>query len=120
MAKTYKKGKKLGGGSILSVRDFKEGVVGIVGEIKQLFKQDNTPITGSFGQLLHTVELTDPSTGEVQNYWADGGLRGALKLAKVQPNTPYFITHTGETEMELPDGKKGFVQTYEIAEAVAE
>lgn len=99
---------------ILSVRDFEDGVEGFLGEVSPLTKNSGDQVTGSYGQNLYTVELLDLNTREPKKYWCDGGLRGALTLSKVQPNTAVAIVHTGETTMELDDGKKGRVQTYDI------
>lgn len=93
---------------ILSVRDFKDGVGGVIGEFTPMTKESGEPVLGSFGQTLGTIML-----GE-NKYWCDGGLRGTLKLAKVKPGMNVWIQHTGEKEIELEDGRKGFVQTYDV------
>lgn len=100
--------------NILSVRDFENGVEGFLGEVQPLTKNSGDQVTGSYGQNLYTVELLDLVTREVKKYWCDGGMRGALTLAKVQPATPIAIVHTGETTMDLDNGQKGKVQTYDI------
>lgn len=106
--------RKLLNAKILSVRDFENGVSGILGEVFQLTKSDGSQVFGNFDQPLATFDLADKKTGEVQKYWMDGGLKGAFSLTKVKPGTHVEIIHTGETTMDLDDGKKGRVQTYEL------
>lgn len=111
-----KKGKKLTS-EILSIRnDSGPGgeVFGIFEGVTPLVKQSGEAVTGGYGQELFTLELTDPGTGEVKKYWADGGIRGALKMAKVNKGMAIFITHTGDAVMTNDDGTKGKIQTYEI------
>lgn len=64
---------------------------------------------GNFDQDLYTLEMRDPATGEIQKYWADAGIRGTLKMAKIKPETLIEIEHTGDKEIE-----QGTVQTYDI------
>lgn len=106
-----KRGKKLNGG-ILSVRDFPNGVEGTVGELTQLIKNNGEFVQGKFGQDLWTLAMLNEGVEVL--YWADGGIRGALALAKVKPGDKIAIVHTGETTMEMKDGGTGRVQTYDL------
>lgn len=123
MAKTkqLKKGKRLST-SIQSIRSDKPGneVFGILGEIRKLYKQDNSPVVGNFDQHLETIDLIDTNTGEITTYWCDGGLRGQLKISKCEPGKIYFITHTGAATFTNEENKVCNIQTYEIFEAVEE
>ena len=93
---------------ILSLRN--ETVSGVMGEINQMKREDGSPVTGNFGQELWTFELINKKSGEIHNYWGDGGLKGSFKMAKVKPGMHIEIVHTGEKV--IPD--LGKVQTYDI------
>ena len=95
--------------SILSVRDFKDGVAGVIGETAYLTNFDGEKVLSRYGSPLMTFELKDEATGVFQKFWLDGGLRGVLKMAKVQPGMNILIVHTGEKEID-----SGVVQTYDI------
>jgi len=110
------KRKKLGGSAILSIRrdDNQLGgsATGIAGEFKQLTKEDGSPVlSNTYGNHLYTLDLINPTSGEIKTYWADGGLRGALKMARVNPGMHIEIVHTGEKKID-----QGTVQTYDIFE----
>jgi len=105
-----KKGKKLTS-EILSVRtDGKSGgtAFGYFECLEPMFTQDNQPVKGNFDQDLYTFTLRQPD-GELLRYWADGGIRGALKMAKVTQGQCIMIEHTGTKKIE-----EGTVQTYDI------
>lgn len=104
----FKRKKQLNN-SINSLRD--TTAIGIVGDLVQLTTSDGAPVKGNFNQDLYTLDLTNPKTGEVQKYWADAGLRGSLKMAKVVAGMLVEIVHTGTKEIE-----QGTVQTYDIFE----
>lgn len=106
----FKKGKKRTA-EIMSVREAKE-VFGIFEGIEGMYTMDNEPVLNRYDQQLHTISLVNPETGEIQKYWADGGIRGAVKLAKVKKGDTIVIQHTGEKEID-----EGVVQTYDIFEA---
>ena len=55
------------------------------------------------------MTLKDIKTGEANKFWADAGIRGSLKMARVEPGQPIEIVHTGDKEIE-----QGTVQTYDI------
>lgn len=98
------------GTEIKSIRE--TGVAkGVVGELTQLMKQDNTPVQGSYGQDLYTIELIDKATGEVTKWWADAGFRGTMKMLKIQPGQHIEVEHTGEKKID-----SGTVQTYAFYE----
>lgn len=79
-------------------------------------------VQGNFDQDLYTATFRDIETGNLFRAWADGGFRGALSLAGIQPETPIEVEHTGrakrEMEVETPDGNKKTmecnVQTYDV------
>jgi len=105
-----KKGKKLTS-EINSVRiDGKTGgtAAGYFGNLQPMRNFAGEVIKGNFEQDLFTFTLRDEH-GEEKQYWADGGLRGALKMAKVQDGQCIFIEHTGTKKID-----EGTVQTYEI------
>lgn len=105
-----KKGKKLNS-EILSVRnDDKAGgfASGFFMGVKPVMTMDNEHVKGNFDQPLYTMDLRQKD-GEILTYWADGGIRGALKLAKVQEGQPIFIEHTGTKKID-----EGTVQTYDV------
>lgn len=80
--------------------------------VSPMMTMDNQQVVGSFNQPLYTMELAEvdgAAKGELTKFWCDGGLRGALKLAKVEPGMEIEIVHTGEKKIE--DGK---VQTYDV------
>jgi len=113
--KTVKKGKKRTS-DILSIRndDAPGGTVqGIFISLDPMFTMDNEPMLGNFDQHLHTLDLADFETKEITRYWADGGVKGALKLARVKEGDKIIIEHTGKKKIE-----QGVVQTYEVYEAV--
>lgn len=95
--------------TILSVRDFAEGVYGTVGELRQLQNYNNEPVKGTYGQDLYALDLVNKHTGEITSYWADAGLRGTMKMAKVTAGQDIFIQHTGTKKID-----EGTVQTYDI------
>lgn len=109
-----KRGKKLTS-EILSVRDDKKvgaEVGGIFQNLTPMLTAAGEPVMGNYGQALHTFELVDPKTGEVKKYWADGGIRGSLKMAKVKDGDKIFIQHTGTKKID-----EGTVQTYDVFSA---
>lgn len=113
MSKKYERKKKLTS-AIESLReDGKVGKTtrGIFLSISPMCGMDNEQLTGNFDQPLFTIELADLETGEVTKYWADGGIRGALKLAKIKDGQKIEIEHTGQKKIE-----DGTVQTYDIYE----
>lgn len=110
--KTYIRGKKRTA-EILTLRNDKgPGKItrGIFLGTAPMLRETGEPIQGNFDQELHTMEMADLDTGEVKRYWADGGIRGALKLAKVARDTPIEIEHTGDKLVS----DLGKVQTYDI------
>lgn len=106
-----KRGKKLNAG-ILSVRDHK--CEGTFMGIRPLLKDDGTAIVSkSYGSELHVMDLASLENGEVLSFWADGGLRGSLKAAKVAEGQKIVVEYTGETQFE-----GGRVNTYDVFELV--
>jgi len=109
--KPLTRGKKLNS-EILSCRDGdKPGMITrgrFLGLIPML-RQNGDPVVGNFDQNLYTMELADIDTGEVKRYWADGGIRGTLKLGNIQEGMAIEIEHTGKKKIE-----EGVVQTYDI------
>jgi len=95
--------------TILSVRDFKEGVEGIIGEQTFLTNLDGEKVLNKHGKPLMTIDLADIKSGEVKKFWLDGGLRGSLKMAKVMPGMKVALVHTGEKDID-----DGYVQTYDV------
>lgn len=111
MKKKFTVGKKLNS-EILSVRtDGKIGgfAEGFFGELKPMLTHAGETVRGNFDQELHTMTLTDFETGEIKTYWADGGIRGSLKLARIENGQPIRIVHTGEKKID-----EGRVQTYDV------
>lgn len=104
--------KKLGV-DVFSVREEKK-VRGVLGEIRPFTRDGEVQTSNAYGTTLHVFSLTDKATGEVKDYWFDGGLKGAFKLAKVTPGMNLEIEHKGEREFDMDDGKKGTVQKYDI------
>lgn len=96
---------------IVSLRDAKT-ITGIVGEVMAMEREDGTPVTNKFGTQLATLEI-ETKDGAVK-IWADAGLRGALKMARVKPGMNIEIVHTGETKHPEYDST---LQTYDIFEA---
>lgn len=111
--KQYERKKKLTA-AIESLReDGKTGktVRGIFLSLSPMCGMDNEQLRGNFDQPLFTLELADLETKEVVKFWADGGIRGALKLARVEEGQAIEIVHTGQKKIE-----DGTVQTYDIYE----
>jgi hypothetical protein len=109
--KTLTRGKKLNS-EILSCRNGDTpGCItrGRFLSLTQMTRQNGEPVQGNFDQDLYTMELADLETGEIKRYWADGGIRGTLKMANVQPDTAIEIEHTGKKKIE-----EGTVQTYDV------
>lgn len=109
--KKYERKKKLTA-AIESLReDGKVGKTtrGIFLGLTPMCGMDNEQLKGNFDQPLFTLELADLETGEANKFWADGGIRGALKLARIEPGQAIEIEHTGQKKIE-----DGTVQTYEI------
>lgn len=77
--------------------------------IQPMLRQDGTAVQGNFDQDLFVMELADLDTAEVNRYWADGGIRGTLKLGNIKEGMPIEIEHTGKKRIE-----EGTVQTYDV------
>lgn len=109
--KIMMRGKKLNS-EILSFRN--GDVVGCITRgrflsITPMLRQDGSAVQGNFDQDLFVMELADLETAEVKRYWADGGIRGTLKLGNIQPDMAIEIEHTGKKKIE-----EGTVQTYDV------
>ena len=102
-----KKGKKLNN-EIFSIRDTKTAEGVFMGLFPILDSDVNQVTSKRFDTPLFFVTVKNKA-GEEMRYWADGGLRGTLKMARVEPGQPIFIEHTGSKEIE-----EGVVQTYDI------
>jgi hypothetical protein len=63
----------------------------------------------SYGTELYVMTMACLDTGDPLLFWADGGLRGTLKMARVQEGDLIEIVHIGEKDIE-----QGTVQTYDI------
>lgn len=77
--------------------------------ITAMLRENGEAVQGNFDQDLFTMELADLETGEIKRYWADGGIRGTIKLGGVQKDMPIEIEHTGKKKIE-----EGTVQTYDV------
>lgn len=90
-------------------------IEGIFAARRILTATNGTPIKSkAFGTDLEVIDLTD-SKGEVKTYWCDAGMRGALKLGKVEAGMHLEIIHTGEKKLD----DSGFkVQTYDVMQLV--
>lgn len=97
---------------ILSIRDFPEGVTGVIGEVTQILKDDGTPILGNYDQELFKVKIG------AAFYWVDGGLRGEIKAGKVMPGETVFVAHAGEGTFERLDEKTGKMVTAKVQKYV--
>lgn len=100
--------KKLRNRTIQIFEDGKE-YTGTVGPIVQMLDSNGAPVVGKHDQDLYTMELTD-GRGEITQYFVDGGLRGALRIARVCPGETITIKALG-SKKEIPTG---FVREYEI------
>lgn len=88
----------------------------VIGEfvgVEPLLHEDGTPVVSrAYGNPLHVLKLRN-ANGEEATFWADGGLRGALKIARVAPGKAIAIMATGETQKV----ESGEVNVYEIFDA---
>ena len=84
-----------------------QNFIGYVGEQKTL-------VTKNYPDGLPYLEMTLPETGEIQNIWLNGGLRGKLTMAQVKPGELIEIVGLGKKEFELEDGSPAMVNDYEI------
>ena len=67
----------------------------------------------TYGTDLFIVTMADPKTGETRDYFADGGLRGAIKMSRLKKEQLVSIVWTGEHK-KIEDGE---VKVYEIRDA---
>ena len=112
MAKQYKRGKQLTAavGSLRMDNDVGKVTTGFFDAVVPLLKENGEPVQSrTYGNDLFHLKMRDLQTEEEMIYWADGGIRGALKMAKVLAGTAIEIVHTGQKKIE-----DGTVQTYDI------
>jgi len=109
--RNYKRGRKLNA-EILSLRDDKatgKTTTGIFLGFEPLTTEAGEIKRGNFDQELYTMNLQALVGGEITKYWADAGIRGSFKMARIDNGTPVEIVHTGKKEIE-----QGTVQTYDV------
>lgn len=100
--------KKLLNKGIQSIRDLKSVKGAFVGIEKLTNEMGEAILSKAYGNELFKLLLSDEN-GEVNEFWADAGLRGSLKMGRVSAGMKIEIVHTGEKEIDA-----GTVQTYDI------
>lgn len=109
--KTYKRAAKLNQ-EINSLRDDKavgKTTVGIFLGFEPLTTEAGEIKRGNFDQELFVMQMQKLHGGEIEKYWADAGIRGTFKMARIQAGQAVEIVHTGKKEIE-----QGTVQTYDV------
>lgn len=99
---------------VVAIKDLPNSeVIGVVGERRQWVSADGRDMEAlSFRHLTDPKSSEGPFTNGELETWLDGGLRGAMKLAGVEPGAAVRVVFTGQ--VEHPENPAHKINQYEI------